>query len=73
MKNKANLLYSDEFIVIIADAFPKSIYHYLVLPKEDIPEVRSLNEFHIPKLIYMELKGLEHVMRITGLTAKNLL
>lgn len=66
-------LYSDEFIAIIADLYPKSRYHYLVLPKENIQDVRALLALHIPKLIYMELKGLEYVMRKTGLSADNFL
>lgn len=64
-------LYTDEFIVIIADLYPKSNHHYLVMPKEDIQDVRSLRALHIPKLIYMELKGLEYVMRKTGLSAQH--
>jgi len=66
------VLYSDEFVVIIADKYPKSKHHYLVMPKEDVRTLCDLTEHHIPKLIYMELKGLEYVIRITGLAACDL-
>lgn len=72
MNNPSNVLYSDEFVVIIADQYPKSKHHYLVMPKEDLLDVRSLKKHHIPKLIYMELKGLEYVMHTTGLSAQDL-
>ncbi|VVC46248.1 Hypothetical protein CINCED_3A008030 [Cinara cedri] len=70
MDNKSVRLYEDEFMVIIADVFPKSKHHYLVLPKEHIQEVNSLKTHHIPKLIYMELKGLEFVVYRTMLPAR---
>ncbi|XP_050428421.1 aprataxin isoform X2 [Adelges cooleyi] len=68
MNNPTNILYTDDIVTIIADLFPKSIHHYLVLPKDNIQDVRSLKQHHIPTLIYMELKGLEFVMRVTGMT-----
>lgn len=66
MNDPYKVLYKDEFVGIIADAFPKSRHHYLVMPLEDIHDLSDLGEHHIPKLIYMELKGLEFVMRTTG-------
>jgi aprataxin len=66
-------LYSDEFVTIIADKFPKSKHHYLVLPHEDISDVRDIKEHHIPKLIYMELIGLEFAMAHTNLPAHGFL
>lgn len=72
MNDPSNVLYSDDFVVIIADQFPKSKHHYLVMPKEDLLDVRSLKKDHIPKLIYMEFKGLEYVMYRTGLMAQDL-
>lgn len=59
MDNDKNVLYQDPFIVIIWDKYPKSKFHFLVLPREDIPDVRSIKKHHSPKLVYMELKGLE--------------
>lgn len=67
MQDPSVMLYSDEFVTIIADKYPKSEYHFLVLPKEDIQQLRSVQEHHIPKLIYMELKGLEFAKHMTGL------
>lgn len=71
LNNPAVRLHEDEFLVIIADLYPKSKHHYLVMPLEDIPEVNRLKVHHIPKLIYMELKGLEYVVSKTGLSAQN--
>lgn len=72
MNDPSKVLYSDDFVVIISDQFPKSKHHYLVMPKEDLLDVRSLKKDHIPKLIYMEFKGLEYVMCRTGLMAQDL-
>lgn len=72
IKDPSVLLYSDEFIVIIADIYPKSKYHFLVMPKENIRDITCLKPYHVPKLIYMEHKGLEFVMQATGLSAKNI-
>lgn len=47
-------VYADDKLVIIKDKYPKSEYHYLVLPKENISGIRSLNESHLPLLKYME-------------------
>lgn len=69
MGNPDAVLYSDEFLVIIADKYPKSKYHYLVMPKENIHEIRSLKKHHIPKIIYMQLKGIEFAMQQTNLTS----
>ncbi|XP_050522978.1 aprataxin isoform X2 [Daktulosphaira vitifoliae] len=69
MNNPVNILYSDDIVTIIADLYPKSIHHYLVLPKENIQDVKSLKPHHIPCLIYMELKGLEFVIKKTGMAS----
>lgn len=71
MRDPNSVLYQDEFIVIIADKYPKSQHHYLVLPLEDVADVRDLKQRHVPKLVYMELKGLEYVMAATGLSIDN--
>lgn len=41
------LVRSDETIVAIKDKFPKAKYHFLVLPKEEISSLRSLNKSHV--------------------------
>lgn len=73
MNDPGRALYSDEFVVIIADKYPKSEFHYLVMPRENIPDVRSLKKQHIPKLIYMELKGLEFAIVSSALQAHDFL
>lgn len=71
MNDPACVLHSDQFIVIIADKYPKAEHHYLVMPREDIGNVRNLKERHVPKLVYMELKGLEFAVHASGLPVQN--
>lgn len=72
MYDPSKVLYSDEFLVIIADQFPKSHHHYLVISKKDLLDVRSLRAQHIHMLIYMEFTGLEYVKGRTGLMVQDL-
>lgn len=41
------LVRSDDKIVAIKDKFPKAKYHFLVMPKEEISSLRSLNRSHV--------------------------
>ena len=50
MKDPALIVKSDEQTVIIRDAYPKARHHYLVLPKDNISNLRALNVAHIPLL-----------------------
>lgn len=48
---------SDNQIVIIKDKYPKATFHYLVLPKEDISNLKKLTEKHVQLLEHMETEG----------------
>ena len=58
MKNPDLIISSDELTVSIKDAYPKAKYHFLVLPKEDIPHLRSLNKSHLSLLQKMLDNGI---------------
>ncbi|RXG61025.1 Aprataxin [Armadillidium vulgare] len=57
MSDPALLVEKDEKIVIIKDKYPKAKYHFLVLPQECIPDLKSLNSSHLKLLKYMHKKG----------------
>lgn len=57
MKNPANIIKSDDLTVTIKDSYPKARHHYLVLPKEDVPNLRSLNSAHLSLLEKMLENG----------------
>lgn len=59
MRDPNSAVYSDNKIVIIKDKYPKSEYHYLVLPYEDIPSLNSCRYEHKTILEYMEIKACE--------------
>ncbi|KAF6026891.1 APTX [Bugula neritina] len=46
-------VYSDDDLVIIKDKYPKAKYHYLVLPKVKIANLKALDKSHIPLLTKM--------------------
>lgn len=53
--NDPNLVaYIDKTVVIIKDKYPKSEFHYLVLPFQDIPSLRSCTYQHKTIIEYME-------------------
>ena len=53
MEDPSMRVTSDDQIVIIKDMYPKARHHYLVLPREDIPSLRTLNGSHAPLLVHM--------------------
>lgn len=53
MQDPEKVVKSDEMTVTIKDAYPKAVHHYLVLPKENIANLRSLNTSHIKLLRHM--------------------
>ena len=50
------VVWSDNDIVIIRDVFPKSLFHFLVMPREIIPTHRDLNASHVSLLRAMQAK-----------------
>lgn len=57
MKNPDMIVRSDELTVAIRDAYPKAKHHFLILPKADIPNLRSLNKSHVSLLETMLENG----------------
>lgn len=52
---------SDDLVVVIKDKFPKAKFHYLVLPKENINDLKKLKSEHVELLQHMEEMGREVV------------
>lgn len=50
-------LHADDMCVIIKDKYPKAKFHFLVLPNEAIPNMKSLKPEHIPLLKHLEEEG----------------
>ena len=50
MKDPSMIVKENDSIVIIRDAYPKAKHHFLVLPKENIPSLRTLNSSHLSLL-----------------------
>lgn len=48
------IVYKDETVVIIKDKYPKSEFHYLVLPYKNIPSLKSCSHEHKMIIEYME-------------------
>ena len=53
MQDPGMVVQSDEMTVTIKDAYPKARHHYLVLPKENIANLRSLDRSHVKLLRHM--------------------
>ncbi|XP_012267984.2 aprataxin [Athalia rosae] len=64
MKDPELLVEDDDKVVVIKDKFPKAEFHYLVLPKEDIPSILTVRKEHEDLLKHMESVG-------TNLAAKH--
>lgn len=56
-REPADIIYSDEDVIIFKDIRPKAVYHYLVCPKKHIVNARELTPQHIPlgKILYVIL------------------
>lgn len=50
---------SDDKMVVIKDKYPKAKYHFLVMPKESIPNLKSLKTEHLDLLKHFDKKGRE--------------
>ncbi|GAB1605544.1 hypothetical protein Ahia01_000836500 [Argonauta hians] len=48
---------SDDKVVVIKDKYPKAKYHFLVLPKVKIANLKSVTNDHIPLLKHMQEVG----------------
>lgn len=57
MQDPAMIVRSDDQTVTIKDGYPKARYHYLVISKESIPNLRALNSAHLGLLEKMLENG----------------
>ncbi|KAH3814565.1 hypothetical protein DPMN_143067 [Dreissena polymorpha] len=60
---------SDDRAVIIKDKYPKAKHHFLVLPKETLPNLKSLKPEHVDLLEHLE-KMARHLVDTTDKTLK---
>ncbi|XP_012284125.1 aprataxin [Orussus abietinus] len=59
MEDPDSKVKEDESVIVIRDKYPKARFHYLVLPKRDIPGISSLTADDRSLLEHMEKVGLE--------------
>ncbi|XP_045178329.2 aprataxin-like [Mercenaria mercenaria] len=57
MNDPEFIVESDDKMTIIKDKYPKAKYHFLVMPKETIPNLKSLKSDHLDLLKHFEEKG----------------
>ena len=50
MKDPEKIVKSNELTVVIRDAYPKARHHFLVLPNQNISDLRALNSTHLSLL-----------------------
>ncbi|XP_072036918.1 aprataxin-like [Amphiura filiformis] len=57
MKDPQLQVHKDDKVVIIKDKYPKAEFHYLVLPKQNIPRLKALKPEHLDLLKHMHKVG----------------
>lgn len=50
-------VFSDDEVVVIKDKYPKAKFHYLVLPKENISDLKKVDNNHVELLKHMDDVG----------------
>lgn len=63
-------VYRDNYVVIIKDKYPKSEYHLLILPYQDIPSLMSCNYQHKIIIEYMATIAYDFARCLTYITGK---
>lgn len=56
-------IYADNRVVVIKDKYPKAQYHFLLLPREKISNLKDINSSHLEVLQYMQKIGGEIIQR----------
>ena len=59
-----DVVFTDEKTVVFNDKYPMAKIHILVIPKEHIDNINSLNEDHLELLNQMKTKALNHIKKI---------
>ena len=65
MEDPGMIVASDDRTVMIRDKYPKAKHHYLVLPREDISSMKSLDISHVPLLEHMLRVAKEFVSKLS--------
>ncbi|XP_076263035.1 aprataxin [Rhynchophorus ferrugineus] len=63
MKDKTYILEKDDLVTMIKDMYPKAKYHYLVLPNENISNLKALNASKVPLLEHMHNIGKKYIQK----------
>lgn len=59
MENPELVVKRDDLVTVIKDAYPKAEFHYLILPKQNISSLKSINKENLHLLKYMDKIGKE--------------
>ena len=59
-----DVVFTDEKTVVFNDKYPMAKIHILVIPKEHIDNINSLNEDHLELLNQMKTNALNHIKKI---------
>lgn len=54
MEDPELLVKTDDFVTVIKDAYPKAEFHYLVLPKQNISNLKAVRTEHLNLLKHMD-------------------
>uniref|UniRef100_A0A1B6J235 HIT domain-containing protein n=1 Tax=Homalodisca liturata TaxID=320908 RepID=A0A1B6J235_9HEMI len=68
MQDPNLIVFRDNLIVIIRDKFPKSEFHFLVLPLGRIDNLKTLTSSHIPLIHHIELVTEQFIRGFHGRT-----
>lgn len=61
MKDPKYMVKTDDKVTVIKDMYNKAKYHYLVLPNDDISNLKALNKDQVSLLEHMDKIGKEYV------------
>ncbi|EGG21829.1 histidine triad family protein [Cavenderia fasciculata] len=61
--HKDVVVWYDDQVVLIKDVYPKSKYHFLMLPREHISNFKQLSKSHIPLLKKMYQDGMNYIKK----------
>ncbi|BFZ06136.1 hypothetical protein BsWGS_09174 [Bradybaena similaris] len=59
MNNPWSTVVSDDKLVVIKDKYPKAMYHFLVMPRRNIPSLKHVTKTDLDLLRHMQKQGEE--------------
>lgn len=66
MQDPKLIVYKDQLVVIIKDKYPKSVYHFLVLPLGNIQNLKMLTSGHINLIRHMVMVADRFISKYPG-------